>query len=143
MLYKEIQVKGGNDTLDQVSLCTLGRRNNMAPRLRAPCSVGRQSSSRSLSHISLSHHPLILICSDMPFALYDPLVCSTPPHPQTLLSPLKYSFNIRSSALISSVYLGTLLQLVVASVCSRPSVQTCVCFQKVNLTPALLSTTEL
>lgn len=121
-------VKGGNATLDQVSLCTLGRLNNMAPRLRAPCSVGPQSSSRSLSsHISLS---LIILWSSC--ALTCPLlymtrwsVQATPPTtpPPPLWNTVS---NIRCSALISSGYVGMLLQSVVAGVCSRPSVQACV-----------------
>ena len=37
---------------------------------------------KPLSHIFLPHPALSLICSDMPFALYDLLVCSSTPPPR-------------------------------------------------------------
>lgn len=73
---------------------------------------------KPLSHIFLSHPPLILIRSDMPFALFDPLVCSSstpPPHTHTPLWNTVSLHKHPSPALISPGQLGLLMQLVVAS----------------------------
>lgn len=91
-----------NSTLDQVSLCTPGRLNNMAPWLVPPALWADSPDPEaplSLFLAPLSHLPLIVIQPGMPFALYGLLACSTnppPPPPPQAATALKYSFTTQN-----------------------------------------------
>ena len=82
-----------NCTLDQVTLCTPGRLNDVAPRPVPPAPGADRPRGPSLTFSPLSHPRLILIQPGMPFALYGLLACSTapsmPPRLRNTVSPHK------------------------------------------------------
>lgn len=113
-----------NSTLDQVSLCTPGRLNDVAPR-PVPPALGADSpdpeAPLSLFSSLLSHPSLIFILHGMPFAFYGLLACSTamapsiPPQFCNTVSPHRIT-SLACAPGDSCIKLSVFLQLAAVSV---------------------------
>lgn len=113
-----------NSTLDQVSLCTDGRLNDVAPRPVPPALGGRQPRPRG-PVLTFLFPPLILIQPGVPFAVYDLLACCTatalcmPQQLWSTVSPHKFTSSVRQLHQIERVSPGWRQWVFCSPRCSR------------------------